>query len=162
MYDTSFEHHPVTVYRPAFWSAKPANSMPYCDGMPKILLMSQPATAPVTYNKNIEDKELYTCSSCSFITIKYSTDQAKATPTIVAAKLAAVADSRSSHHAMLTISSAIRSSSRSNCRFPPSPAPSLSCRCTGCSSGTYDDPALSITISRIYTLHLSGTICTCR
>lgn len=168
MNDTSCEHHPVTVYRPAFWSAMPANSMPNRGGRPTILLMSRPATAPVTYNMNMEDRLPPGTAISSGETFTYSSDQARATPTIVAATLAAVAGSRSSHHAMATTSPAVRSSSspsRSDRPCPSSPAPSFGCNCcSGCSSGGSDDPALSTIISRmyIYAPHLSGTMCTCR
>lgn len=150
MNDTSCEHHPVTVYRPAFCSAMPANSMPNRGGKPTILLMSQPAAAPVTYNMNMEDRLPPGTAISSGETFTYSSDQAKATPTIAAATLAAAAGSRSSHHAMVTTSPAVQSSSRSNRRRPSSPAPSLSCSCSDCSSGGSDDPALS-TISRVCT-----------
>lgn len=155
MNDTRCEHHPVTVYRPAFWSAMPANSMPNRGGRPTILLMSQPATAPVKYNMNMEDRLPPGTAISSGETFTYSSDQAKATPTIAAATLAAVAGSRSSHHAMVTTSPAVQSSSRSDRRCPSSPAPTCSCSCSGCPS---DVPALS-TISRVYAAPVRHDVC---
>jgi len=151
MNDTSREHHPVTVYRPAFWSAMPANSMPNRGGRPTIRLMSQPATAPVTYNMNMEDRLPPGTAISSGETFTYSSDQARATPTIAAAALAAAAGSRSSHHAMATTSPAVQSSS---------PAPSLSCSCSGCSSGGSVDPALSTISRRMYIIYIYIR-CTC-
>lgn len=138
MKDTRWEHHPVTVYRPAFWSAMPANSMPNRGGRPTILQMSLPATAPVTYSKNMDDRLPPGMAISVGDTFTYSSDHAMLTPTIAAATLAAVAGIQASHHAMAATSPP---SSNRRCSLSP-PSRGCSC-CSGSSSGGSANSALS-------------------
>lgn len=127
---TSWKHHPVTLYRPAFWRAIPANNMPNRGGRPATLLIIHPANAPVTYSMNMEARLPVGTTINSGVTFTYSTLHAMTTATNAAVTLAAVAGNLASHHSMPVASSAAPSCRCTTSCCPPDDnmaAPSSHC-----------------------------------
>lgn len=96
MVDTKWKHQPVTLYRPEFWRAIPASIMPSSGGRPPTLVMSWPATVPVTYSMNMDARLPPGTAISSGDMFTYSSDHAMATARIMATTLAAIDGSRSS------------------------------------------------------------------